>query len=185
MIGTLTSTVSNAMNGGYRPPVGFYFRAGLLEQQAAAKGSDSAKMGSVANDVRFQEVSGVSVSLKTEPLIEGGNNEFVHQLPSQTTHENLILKRGLVTNGSDLALWCQLTMLSGISRKIIKKGIYIELMSPDNLVPLMFWSFNGAYPVKWEISPFNSTESAIVVETLEFTYEKMITVPSGMVSGLF
>ncbi|MFT6938447.1 MAG: hypothetical protein ACJA1N_002754, partial [Saprospiraceae bacterium] len=35
-----------------------------------------------------------------------------------------------------------------------------------------------------EISPFNSTESAIVVETLEFTYEQMITVPSGMVSGL-
>jgi phage tail-like protein len=180
MIGS-ASTALNMLTGGYKPPVGFYFRAGLLEQMMLAKASGAMGAG-MSLESKFQEISGISMSLDVEPLIEGGNNDFIHQLPKQAKHDNLILKRGLVTNGSDLASWCYNTMLSGLTRKIIKKGIYVELMSPGSIIPLMFWSFNGAYPVKWEVSSFNSQESAVVVETLEFVYETMYAIPAGVVS---
>ena len=51
------------------------------------------------------------------------------------------------------------------------------------MVPLMFWSFENAYPIKWEVSGFNSQESSIVTETLEFTYERITITPTGAVSG--
>lgn len=182
MIGTVTSTALNMMNGGYRPPVGFFFRAGFLEQMALGKASDL--LGVNLNfDSKFQEISGISMSLDVEDLVEGGNNEYVHKLAKQTKYENLVMKRGLVTNGSDFASWCQDTIRNGFTEKIFKRSIFVELMSPDNMIPLMFWSFENAFPVKWEATGFNSQESGIVVETLEFTYERITITPIGAVSG--
>ena len=46
------------------------------------------------NDIRFQEVSGLSVDTEFEALAEGGENRFSHQLPTKTTYRDLQLKRG-------------------------------------------------------------------------------------------
>src|SRR5690606_41130753 len=46
------------------------------------------------NDFRFQEVSGLTVSMEMETIKEGGENRFVHQLPVRSTYNALVLKRG-------------------------------------------------------------------------------------------
>jgi hypothetical protein len=61
MIGS-ASTALNMLTGGYKPPVGFYFRAGLLEQMALAKASDAMGAG-MSSESKFQEISGISMSL--------------------------------------------------------------------------------------------------------------------------
>ena len=171
MIGKIYTAALNLYNDGYRPPVGFYFRAGLIDQMVLGAAADFTGID-LAADSKFQEISGIEMSVEFDEIIEGGYN-YVHRLPTQTRFENLVMKRGLVTNGSEFAEWCIDVIDSGFTQKIQKKSIFVELMAPENKEPLMFWSFENVYPVKWEVSPFNSMETEIVTETLEFVFENM------------
>jgi len=56
------------------------------------------------NEGSFQEVSGLNVKLGTEEVPEGGENRYVHRLPTVPKYENLVLKRGLL-KGSPLIDW--------------------------------------------------------------------------------
>jgi phage tail-like protein len=49
-------------------------------------------------DTRFQEVTGLTATVSTEDVEEGGQNRFVHKLPKGTSYDNLILKRGIIKN---------------------------------------------------------------------------------------
>ena len=54
--------------------------------------------GLVANplDLRFRKVSGLAMTVDTEPLVEGGQNGYTQQLPRSVGHDNLVLERGMV-----------------------------------------------------------------------------------------
>lgn len=167
----LTSKVATAVKSAmleYPPILGFYFRAGLAEQMAAS-----------SVDSQFQEVSGLSMSLEYEEVKEGGNNEYVHRLPTHTKYENLVLKRGLISMDSDLAQWCTETIAGGLNAKIETQDLYVELMAPDTLEPLVFWRLEGAYPVKWDVTSLNAQESAIVIESMEFAFRTMSVTRTG------
>src|SRR5690606_38417249 len=58
------------------------------------------------NDLRFQEVSGLTVSMETEAIKEGGENRFVHQLPVWSSYNELVLKRGKLL-ASGIMHWCK------------------------------------------------------------------------------
>ena len=53
----------------YRPPVGFHFRVEFLDIQT------------VTDDILFQSVSGLAVTMETESVKEGGENRFEHVMP--------------------------------------------------------------------------------------------------------
>ena len=40
----------------------------------------------------------------------------------------------------------------------------------ENFDPLITWTFTNAYPVRWETSPLNAMENAILTETMELCY---------------
>ncbi|MCF6357307.1 MAG: phage tail protein, partial [Draconibacterium sp.] len=75
----------------YYPPLGFHFKV---------------EFTNIEGEFQFQSVSGLTVSLETEEIAEGGENRFKHKLPVKTSFPNLILKRGLLVN-SDLIKWCR------------------------------------------------------------------------------
>src|SRR3954451_19545975 len=52
----------------------------------------------------FSECSGLSMEVATEDYHEGGENRFVHKLPSNGQQPNLVLKRGMTTS-SELWAW--------------------------------------------------------------------------------
>lgn len=143
-------------SGLYYPPTGFYFRVSIDGMPEA--------------DSAFQEVTGLSVSVETQSVNEGGENRFVHQLPLRAKSERLVLKRGL-TVGSGLLTWC---------RKAVEefsfspRTIYVFLLDPGRpdaaSNPLVAWQVVNAYPVKWSVSGFNAGESNIAVETIEIQY---------------
>lgn len=140
----------------YYPPPSFFFRlsfSGISGQ----------------SDAGFQEASGVSVETEVEEVVGGGENRFKYKLPKAAKYGNLVLKRGLVTSGSNLATWCQDTLTSGLNSPIKPKSIMLSLLDA-NAKPLMSWSFVNAYPVKWNLSDFKSQENAMAIETLEFAY---------------
>ena len=129
-------------------------------------------------DSRFQSVSGLSTEIGTEEYAEGGENRFLHQLPTRPKYANLLLKRGLVVN-SGLIQWCRNAMEKF---EFEPRDLVITLSGGiDSTAPTMVWNVVGAYPVKWDVSEFNAEENKLAIETIELKY-RYFTIPST--SGL-
>jgi len=137
----------------YYPPVSFHF---LVEFD---------KLGTKEQDHQFQSVSGLSVDLETEEIVEGGENRFKHKLPVKTKYPNLVLKRGILID-SEVIDWCR-KALENFDFKPV--DLTIKLLD-HNHKPLMHWKVIHAYPVKWAVEDFSALESKIVVESFELAY---------------
>jgi len=120
------------------------------------------------SDTSFQEVSGISSELETEPVIEGGN-QYVRQLPKSVKHTNLVLKRGIADMTSPLVIWCSTVIESDFMLPIVPTLITVYLMDESQL-PVRGWTFSDAYPVKWNVDSFNSTKNEVAIETIELSY---------------
>ena len=136
----------------YYPPWGFYYKVefGISDNR---------------NDARFQSVSGLSVEYEYENFREGGENRFEHKLPVRTRYADMVLKRGMLV-GSEVINWLTRAFRD---RDFQPTDINVILMN-ENGEPLRTWKVTQAIPKKWLISDLNSTENAVVIETMELTY---------------
>ena len=141
-----------ATTADYYPPWGFYYKVEFGISQNIA-------------DVRFQSVSGLSVEYEYESFKEGGENRFEHKLPVRTRYSDMILKRGTLTD-SEVINWFNRAFHD---RQFEPSDINVFLLNEKG-EPLKTWKVAHAIPKKWLISDLNSTENAIVVETIELTY---------------
>jgi len=138
----------------YYPPVGFHFMVEVLD------------IPTNGNDVRFTDVSGLSVEMGTEEVVEGGENWFIQKFPTRTKYTELTLKRGLLVN-SGITDWIK-SCINDFD--IHPKNMDIKLLN-ENQMPLITWHLINAYPTKWSVSDFNSTNNAVVVESLQLYYQ--------------
>jgi phage tail-like protein len=120
-------------------------------------------------DASFQEISGLKVEWTSEEVEEGGQNRFVHKLPLRVRHSNLVLKRGVALQQSPLSAWLKTSFRgSFVAQPAQTKNVVVKLLDGRKR-PLVKWSLTGAYPVSWDHSPLNSTESSLLVETMELS----------------
>jgi phage tail-like protein len=125
------------------------------------------------DDVAFQEVSGLESGIDTEPLVEGGENRFVHQLPKPAKRGNIKLKRGITANGSGLVQWCKSVMEGDFTEPIKPKSLDIMLLD-ENGDPVASWNVGNAYPVKWNVGGFDAMKNELAVETIELAYNTLV-----------
>ena len=138
----------------YYPPVGFHFRVEFDLSDA------------LDSDIRFRDVSGLTMELDQETHNEGGENRFIHKLPGRARYGDLVLKRGLLI-GSGVRKWCE----SAIQDFDIQPTtVWIKLLN-DNHEPLQTYTVFNAWPKKWSVSDFNAESSELVVESLELSYQ--------------
>jgi phage tail-like protein len=140
------------------PPVGFCFSVTIVGVFGQSEGN-------------FQEVTGVSVKMDLEEIKEGGENRFAHRLPNRPKYENLVLKRGMVTN-SLLVLWAR----AAIEQFIFATTTVLLSLLDENGMPLAVWTFVNAYPVGIKMSEFKAQENAIAIETLELCFDYFIRI---------
>jgi phage tail-like protein len=126
----------------------------------------AATMGN--SDTSFQEVSGISSEMETEPIVEGGN-QYTRQLPKSLKHSNLVLKRGIADMSSPLVVWCRAVLETNFMEPIVPTLVSVYLMN-EQKVPVRAWTFTDAYPVKWNVEAFNSTKNEVAIETIELSY---------------
>lgn len=117
-------------------------------------------------DMRFQEVTGLTAETSIEEVVEGGVNDYVHRLPKNAKYPNLVLKRGMVDDTSELVNWVENTINNFV---IEPKDIIVSLLNSEH-EPVKTWNVVNAYPVKMQFSEFNAEKNAIVVETFELAY---------------
>ncbi len=146
----------------YYPPTGFHFKVEFLGVSGMDKDEEH----------RFQDVTGLSFEIETELLKEGGENRFEYKLPKRAKYPNLVLKRGLLT-GSAILDWMNSAMSTFFTVVVYDfkpADIMITLLDEAG-EPVAIWNVVQAYPLKWAVSDFKSTENTVVVETIELAYQ--------------
>ena len=113
-------------------------------------------------------VSGLSMTVETESLAEGGQNLYTQQLPRSVSHGNLVLERGMVV-GSPLNIEFNASLSTF---KFITSNVLVTLLSEDGL-PMAAWLFMKAWPVKWSTSDLDATTPGLVIDTMELAYARM------------
>ena len=143
------------------PPLGFRF--GVL----------FFALGVVPNplDTLFQKVSGLSASVATSPVEEGGQNLYAQLLPKKIEHDNLVLERGLVV-GSPLTLEFNAAM----SLFKFKPSNVLVTLLDHTRIPIAGWLCMNAYPVKWSVSDLDATSNSVVIERMELAYQRLQTI---------
>ena len=121
------------------------FAAGRLLTSGSASAARPRK-----EDGAFQEVSGLEAEMELETVVEGGENRFVHRLPKPVKHPNLVLKRGIASDSSQLVTWCQSTSSRTTSPGAIAPRDIVVCLRDEEGDPLRSWSIGNAFPVKWQ-----------------------------------
>jgi phage tail-like protein len=119
-------------------------------------------------DIRFQRVAGLSATIETTTVNEGGQNLYAHRLPRRVGYENLVLERGFVV-GSPLNIEFNVAMSLF---KVLPSNVLITLLDRD-AVPLAAWMFRKAFPVRWATADLHATEDQVLIDTLELCYASM------------
>ena len=143
----------------FAPPVGFHF---LVVFELFPQ---------TPQDFRFQEVAGLDVEIEMEPVKEGGQNRFTHQLPVRNRYTDITLKRGLFI-GSGITLWCKNAIEDFL---FVPTNVLISLLTPEH-IPLQSWYVVNAVPKKIQVSNFNAQENSVVVESLVLSYNYFTTI---------
>lgn len=138
----------------YYPPPVFHFKVEVLGLPPGD------------NDVRFTEVSGLSNEMGTEEVAEGGENRFTQKYPTRAKYPELVLKRGLLVK-SEVMSWIERCILD---YEIKPMNVDVKLLNEEHQ-PLMTWHLVKAYPTKWSVSDLNASNNALVIETLQLTYQ--------------
>jgi len=137
------------------PPTAFCFSA-KFELDTASE-----------QDLRFQEVSGLSSEVTVENVMEGGENRFTHRLPGKAKFPSLVLKRAVLSD-SGLIDWFK----SAIEDLEIEPvGVTVSLLN-EQQEAVTTWSFVKAWPTKWSFSNLNATTNALAIETIELAYQR-------------
>jgi len=119
-------------------------------------------------DIRFQKVSGLSATVETDTIAEGGQNLYTQKVPKGVSYQNLTLERGMVV-GSPLNLEFNAAMSLF---KFATSNVLVTLLGEDKL-PRAAWLFMKAWPVKWSTSDLNAADAALVIDTMELAYTRM------------
>ena len=141
---------------GFAPPVAFSFR--VVFGAAQLKG-----------ETAFQEVSGIGARMETEVVAEGGENRYQQHLPAGVRFEPLVLKRSIGAASSNLVAWCRVTLEGGLGQQIRTMPLTVYLLDPQG-EPLRAWLFADAYPVEWEVAPFDANRNEVALETVKLRY---------------
>ena len=122
----------------------------------------------------FQEATGLQAE---SPIIEyrvGGKEIHTMKLTGLLKTSNLILKKGIFDGDKALRTLFDPVYLNTFTDETNKFDILVELLSESG-AHVMDWNIKQACPIKFTGTDLKSTENAIAIETMEFSYEEILT----------
>jgi phage tail-like protein len=114
----------------------------------------------------FQKVSSIVVARKTDEITEGGFHEHTLEFPKHFSYNHIKFEVGMAS--SDFFYkWMMYGKEEGFA---IGKDFVLKQKYPNG-DDARSWFFQGAFPVKWQMSDLSITNSkAIIVEKIELSF---------------
>jgi phage tail-like protein len=114
--------------------------------------------------------SGLAIEVELEQHQEGGNNDFVWQLPSRLKYSNVTLTRHLTDDTGKVYKY-----LSKMSKGVRRGTADIAALKPD-LDMLVHWALDDVVVVRWSGPNFDPSRSEAATETIELAYHGFLEV---------
>jgi phage tail-like protein len=113
----------------------------------------------------FSKVEGLESSIETQDYAEGGVNGYVHKILRGRTSPPLVLSHGL-TDLDTLWGWYE-----RVGRGVITRKNGTIMLLDSQRLPVMWWNFADALPVKWVGPSFDaSADAQVAIERLELVH---------------
>ncbi len=119
----------------------------------------------------FRKCSGLKTETEIFEYQEGGENETVHKLVGQTKHGNVVLTQGYTADPAFFKWRDELH--NGNANKIARRNGSIIAYAADHKTEVGRWNFEKAWPVRWEMSEFDTASGQAAVETLELAVHRV------------
>jgi phage tail-like protein len=119
----------------------------------------------------FKSVSGLSVTIDTPEIVEGGENGFTHKMPGRMSWPNLVFRSG-ITDSDALFSWVQKTagdQFTAAGNKLTRSSGAVTAIGADGS-RLRSWAFRDMFPVSWKGPDFDADSTASLEEELEVAH---------------
>ena len=119
----------------------------------------------------FREVTGLSVTVGVHEIREGGQNGYVHKMPSRMTWPNLIFRRG-VTESDALFAWLGKSSgegYAGSGNKLSRSTGAVTALDAIG-TRLRSWEFDDVFAVRWRGPDFEASSNDVLEEELEVAH---------------
>lgn len=127
----------------------------------------------------FSECTGLQVETEVFDYREGGQNDYVHKFAGPTKYPPLVLKHGL-TPIDGLWSWHQ----DVTQRTIKRKNGTIYLLNKKR-IPLIWWNFKDAFPVKWTGPDLRADSGNVAFEGIELAHRGLSRPQlAGLIAGV-
>jgi phage tail-like protein len=120
---------------------------------------------------------GLGTQVQVEQREEGGNNEFVWQLPTRITYSNVTLTRPLTAETTKVAAWIS-SIVTGIDRPTAQ----IAALRADRSLVAQ-WGLLEVLPVSWQGPSFDPSSPAVATETLEIAHHGFTDNAAAAIAG--
>jgi phage tail-like protein len=116
----------------------------------------------------WNSFEGLGMETAIEQREEGGNNIWVHQLPTRLKFSNIKLSRPLNEDSQKVAVWF-MQFLTKLDRKNTA-CIKAVATAGKNAKVIAEWNLRGVVPVRWTGPSFSVDSPKLAVETLEIAH---------------
>jgi phage tail-like protein len=125
----------------------------------------------------WNSCQGLGTQVQIEQREEGGNNEFVWQLPTRITYSNVTLTRPLTAETTKVATWIS-SIVTGIDRPTAQ----IAALRADRSI-VASWGLLEVLPVSWQGPSFDPSSPAVATESLEIAHHGFTDSTAAAVAG--
>ncbi|PKN58401.1 MAG: hypothetical protein CVU56_05925 [Deltaproteobacteria bacterium HGW-Deltaproteobacteria-14] len=133
------------------------------------------------SNVRFTDVSGLKSTTSVNSVREGGNNVFEYAMIEGNKFEDVVIKKGFYSAGSEFFQWMK--KLHVKTQKIERKTVSLVILN-DKFEETGRFNLYKAFPVEYEGPSFNSTAKDIAFESVKIHYDYFEYHPGSAVTGL-
>jgi phage tail-like protein len=113
----------------------------------------------------FAKCDGLKATYAVKTYEEGGQNNFVHQLPGRLSYENITLVRGVSEESLALAGW-----FASFQAAVKRSTGRITVMDATGS-EVVTWNLMGVVPVSWSAAGIDAAGNGVLLETLVIAHE--------------
>ena len=121
----------------------------------------------------FSQCDGLGCEVEVMSKPEGGNNQFIHQLPGRIKYTNIKLTRPINGDSEKVARW-----FAGMATGVKRTGAEIVAMTLDGK-RVAQWSLIGVVPIRWTGPQFSLDSPKVATETLELAHHGFLSGSGG------
>jgi phage tail-like protein len=122
----------------------------------------------------FQKCEGLKATYDIKTYEEGGQNNFVHQLPGRIKYENITLTRNVSEESLGLQTW--FASFKATVKRSTGRITALDAQGKD----VVTWNVSGVVPVSWSASALDAKGNEVLTEQLVLAHEGFFDFGMGL-----